>query len=64
MHFFLARAIGSPNYRLAVLWWFGAATGLFWQFGLWAIAMPFLVLLLPISVRKLRKYLRDARKKN
>jgi len=63
MHIVVARAIGSPNYRLAALWWSGAAIGLFWQFTLWAIAAPFLVLLLPISIRKLQKYYRDARKK-
>jgi O-antigen/teichoic acid export membrane protein len=60
MHIVLARAIGSPDYRLAALWWFGAAIGLFWQVGLWAIAVPFLVLLLPISAKKLQKYSRDA----
>jgi O-antigen/teichoic acid export membrane protein len=64
MHRVLARAIGSPNYRLAALWWFGAATGLFWQFSLWTLAVPFVVLSLPISVRKLKKYYRDARKKD
>jgi len=58
MHIVLARAIGSPDYRLAALWWFGAAIGLFWQFGLWAIAVPFLVLLLPLSAKKLNNYYR------
>jgi O-antigen/teichoic acid export membrane protein len=60
LHIVLARAIGSPNYRLAALWWVGAAIGLFWQFETWAIAVPLLVLVLPISVRKLRKYYGDA----
>lgn len=60
MHIVLARAIGSPDYRLAALWWSGAAIGLFWQFGLWIIAVPFLVLLMPISLKKLRKYYRDS----
>jgi len=58
MHIVLAQAIGSPDYRLAALWWFGAAVGLFWQFGIWAIAVPFLVLSLPISARKLHNYSR------
>jgi PST family polysaccharide transporter len=58
MHIVLARAIGSPDYRLAAIWWFGAAVGLFWQLGLWAIAVPFLVLLLPISAKKLYSYSR------
>jgi len=64
MHFFLARAIGSPDYRVAVLWWFGAAVGLFWRIGLWAVAVPFVVLVLPVSLRKLRKLLRDARRRS
>jgi PST family polysaccharide transporter len=59
MHLVVTRAIGSPDYRLAALWWFGAAIGLFWQFGLWVIAIPFLALSMPISVRKLRKYLHE-----
>lgn len=62
MHIVLARAIGSPDYRLAALWWIGAAIGLFWRFGVWAIATPFLVLLLPISAKRLRKYYRDSRR--
>jgi PST family polysaccharide transporter len=64
MHIVLARAIGSPDYRVAALWWFGAAIGLFWQFELWFIAVPFVVLSMPISARKLQKYFRDARKRN
>jgi len=64
MHMVLARAIGSPDYRLAALWWTGAAIGLFWQHGLWLIAAPFLALSMPISVRKLHKYYRDALRRN
>jgi O-antigen/teichoic acid export membrane protein len=60
MHLVLARAIGSPNYRLASLWWIGGICGLFWRLGWWAAAMPFVMLSLPISVRKLRKYVEDA----
>lgn len=63
MHFVLARAIGSPDYRLAALWWVGAAIGLFWQLGPWAIAVPFLMLSMPISIRKLKQYFRDALKR-
>jgi PST family polysaccharide transporter len=63
MHIVLARIVGSPNYRLAALWWCGAAVGLFWQWSVWAIAAPFLALATPISLRKLQKYLRDARRK-
>lgn len=56
-HFFLARAIGSPDYRVTSIWYVGAVIGLFWhEIGLWAIAAPFAALLLPISLRKLRRY--------
>jgi O-antigen/teichoic acid export membrane protein len=63
MHMVLARAIGSPDYRLAMLWWCGAAIGLFWKFGMWAIGAPFLALATPMSARKLIKYYRDARRR-
>jgi PST family polysaccharide transporter len=56
LHMVLTRIIGSPSYRLAAVWWLGAAAGLFWQFGLWTIAVAFLALLLPMSLRKLRSY--------
>lgn len=57
LHLALARAIGSPDYRLTLLWWAAAAVGLFWrQFGLWAIAVPFLALLTPWSLRKIKQY--------
>jgi O-antigen/teichoic acid export membrane protein len=56
LHTVLARIIGSPSYKVAALWWFGAAAGLFWQFGLWTVAVAFSTLLLPISVRKIRSY--------
>lgn len=59
LHFVLARVIGSPDYRLAAIWWIGAATGLFWQFSLWTIAAPFIALAMPASVRQLRKYVHD-----
>jgi O-antigen/teichoic acid export membrane protein len=63
IHIVLARAIGSPNYRLAAVWWCGAAIGLFWQFQWWLIAIPFLALATPISTSKLRRYYRDARRR-
>jgi PST family polysaccharide transporter len=64
MHLVIARAIGSPDYRLAALWWSGAAIGLFWQFGWWAIAAPFLALAMPVSTKKLHRYYRDARRRD
>lgn len=59
MHIVLARVVGSPDYRLATIWWLGAATGLFCKFSLWLSAAPFIALATPISVRKLRTYLHD-----
>jgi len=56
LHTIVVRIIGSPSYRLAALWWLGAAAGLFWQFGPWTIAVMLLASLLPISVKKLRSY--------
>jgi O-antigen/teichoic acid export membrane protein len=54
MHVLLARAIGSPDYRLALLWWAAVAAGLFWaQIGIWTVALPFLALLTPRSRRRL-----------
>jgi O-antigen/teichoic acid export membrane protein len=63
MHTFVARAIGSPDYRLVSTWWFGVTAGLFWQFGIFAVAVPFLVLLLPASLRRLRKLYGDVRQR-
>lgn len=64
MHLFLARAIGSPDYRLTAVWWAAVSIGLFWkELGLWAIAVPFAALLLPASIRRLRHYLTIMRAK-
>jgi O-antigen/teichoic acid export membrane protein len=61
MHLFLVRAIGVPDYRLTVLWWSAAAIGLFWrQFGLWAIAVPFVALAMPLSLTRLRFFYSQA----
>lgn len=63
MHLLLARAIGSPRYRVAALWWGATVIGLFWRpLGLWAVAAPFVALALPVSVRKLRGYVAMVRK--
>lgn len=64
VHYFLARAIGSPDYRLSALWWSATVIGLFWkQLGIWAIAAPFIALVLPISVRRLMSYYHLIRRK-
>lgn len=57
IHSFVVRAIGSPDYRLSVIWWSGLALGLFWrQFGPWALAAPFLAVLSPVSLRQLKVF--------
>lgn len=63
MHLRLARAIGSPDYRLTAWWWAACVVGLFWQqLGPWAIAVPFLALLPPASLRRIRSYAAMIRK--
>ncbi len=65
MHRFLARAIGSPDYRLTLLWWTAAAFGLFWaQLGVWTAALPFLALLTPPSRRRISEFYRIATKRH
>lgn len=57
VHLVLARAVGSPKYGVAALWWCGAAVGLFWQqLGLWAVAVPFVALLMPASLGRIAGY--------
>lgn len=63
MHIVLARAVGSPNYSVAVLWWVACAIGLFWrELGLWAIAVPLVALAMPISVTTIKSYIALVRK--
>lgn len=58
LHVFVAQKIGSPDYRLAVSWWLASALGLFWrELGVWTIAVPFLALLTPVSIRRIKTYL-------
>jgi PST family polysaccharide transporter len=63
MHLIIAMTIGSPDYRLIAIWWIGASIGLFWRFDIWAITAPFLALSVPVSQRKLRKYVADGMKR-
>lgn len=59
MHWLIARILGSPDYRLTILWWSATAIGLFWRdLGPWAIAVPFVALAMPASIRRLREYRR------
>lgn len=57
LHILVARRIGSPRYGLTILWWSAAAVGLFWrELGVWAIAVPFVALMTPPSIRAIRHY--------
>jgi O-antigen/teichoic acid export membrane protein len=57
VHRQVARAIGCPDYKVALLWWSAGAVGLFWrELGSWAIAVPFLALVVPASLRRLKHY--------
>lgn len=65
VHRALAREIGSPDYRLAALWWGAAVIGLFWkQWGLWTVAVPFAALLVPFSFRRLLRFARELRRRD
>jgi len=64
LHLIVARAIGSPDYRITLLWWSAAAIGLFWRsIGWWAIAVPLIALALPPSLKRLRGYWSMLRRK-
>ena len=55
VHRFAVVVVGSISYRIAAVWWVGAVLGLFWrEIGLWAMAMPFIALMWPESIRNLR----------
>lgn len=59
LHVMVLRLIGSPNYLVTLIWWIGIVVGLFWRdLGAWAIAVPFLALLYPISLRRLQDFYR------
>lgn len=48
LHLLLARLIGSPRYGVTALVWCATAIGLFWrEIGAWAIAIPFIALVVP-----------------
>ncbi len=60
LHILVARLTGAPDYRLALIWWTGAAVGLFWrQISVYAIAIPFAVLFVPASQQRLKKITTD-----
>jgi O-antigen/teichoic acid export membrane protein len=59
MHAALLRVVGSPNYRLAAIWWTGAALGLMSKFIPFGFVAPFAALTLPMSFRRLTRYVQE-----
>jgi PST family polysaccharide transporter len=58
LHRFIRRAVGNPAYKISAIWWVGTALGLFSsRLGTWAIVMPFIALLWPASLQRLRTIL-------
>ncbi len=58
IHWSMTRVAGSPDYKITAVWWVAATIGLFWQqLGLWTIAVPFLGLLWPASIRQIKYYI-------
>jgi O-antigen/teichoic acid export membrane protein len=58
LHSIICRVVGRPDYRISAIWWSGAALGLFsHQLGSWTIATPFIALMWPESLRRLRSIL-------
>jgi PST family polysaccharide transporter len=57
IHWFVARAVGSPAYGVSAMWWASLAIGLFWrQLGPWAIAAPVIAILSPPSIRQIKTF--------
>lgn len=55
LHHFLSRLQIDPNYFPTAIWWIGTAVGLFWrELGPWAIAAPFVALLVPPSPARIK----------
>jgi PST family polysaccharide transporter len=63
LHILVARTVGSPDYRMAALWWAATAIALFWrQLGVWTAVLPFIALAMPASIRRIRGYILLARR--
>ena len=59
LHYSIRKIVGAPDYGISLLWLASLAVGLFWrQLGLWAIAVPFLALICPPSIRQLMVFYR------
>jgi O-antigen/teichoic acid export membrane protein len=62
MHFFLAQAVGSPDYRLPLIWWAGFSIALFQSTLGWGVALALaFVLLIPNTRLKIQGYVRSMR---
>jgi O-antigen/teichoic acid export membrane protein len=60
LHRFICRAVGHPSYKISAIWWAGTALGLFSsRLGSWTIVMPFIALIWPASLQRLRTMLRE-----
>jgi O-antigen/teichoic acid export membrane protein len=60
LHHFICRAVGHPSYKISAIWWAGTALGLFSsRLGSWTIVMPFIALIWPASLQRLRTILRE-----
>jgi O-antigen/teichoic acid export membrane protein len=59
LHFFVRKAVGSPDYGISAFWGASLAIGLFWQdLGLWAAVVPVVALLCPPSIKHLVAFYR------
>jgi O-antigen/teichoic acid export membrane protein len=60
MHLFLARAVGSPDYRLPLLWWAGFSIALFQSALGWGVAAVLaFILLIPSTRHKIQGYVQS-----
>jgi PST family polysaccharide transporter len=57
IHRSVRHAVGSPAYGISALWWASVTVGLFWRdLGIWAIAVPFIAVICPPSLRQIKLY--------
>jgi PST family polysaccharide transporter len=57
IHLFIARVVGSPDYRVAVLWWAVFGLALFvQQLGVWVGVGIIFAVILPVTRKRIRGY--------
>jgi O-antigen/teichoic acid export membrane protein len=57
VHYFVAKSVGTPNYKLPLVWWLGFSAALFvYQIGWWAGLGLAAMAVMPASHRKLKEY--------